>query len=95
MSETDIKEIKFLIQDAIREMRSNPEREQALQELKDKIYVTQAEALRHLERVGIRRGRFERLVREGKIRMKDKEDFETRNSGVRYYAVDIYKILTQ
>ena len=95
MSETDIKEIKFLIQDAIREMRSNPEREQALQELKDKIYVTQAESLRYLERVGIRRGRFERLVREGRIRMKDKEDFETRNSGVRYYAVDIYKILTQ
>lgn len=95
MSETDIKEIKFFIQDAIREMRDNEGRERRLQELKSRTYVTQAEALRYLEPVAIKRGRFERLVREGRIRMKDKENFDTRNSGVRYYAVDIYKILTQ
>jgi hypothetical protein len=54
-----------------------------LQDLANKKYLTQAEALRYLRDVAIKRPRFERMMREGTIRVKDKENYDVKNSSVR------------
>lgn len=59
----------------------------------DPVYVSQAEALRKLEKAGIRRTRLNRMIREGKIKVRDKENFEIRNSSVRIFYEDVLKYM--
>lgn len=35
------------------------------------------------------------MILTGQVRMKDKENFDIRNSAVRLYAEDIYKLLNE
>lgn len=60
-----------------------------------KGYISQNQALKLLKPVRIGRNRLQRLIRDGQVRMKDKENFDIRNSAVRLYAEDIYKLLNE
>ena len=60
-----------------------------------KRYISQNEALKILKPVKIGRSRLQRLIRSGEVRMKDKENYDVRNSAIRLYAEDIYKLLNQ
>lgn len=88
-------EIISIVKDTIRTTLAQSRREKMLQELRDKKYVTQSEALRYLGDVAIGRARLKRMMDDGIIRVRDKENFNKRNSSVRLYAEDIYKILNQ
>lgn len=58
-------------------------------------YMSQNQALRLLKPVKIGRARLARLIQSGEVRVKDKENMEVRNSAIRLYTEDIYKLLTQ
>lgn len=88
-----MQEIKYLVQQTIRETLAQNQRNRVLQDLMNKKYVTQSNALRYLSDVGIKRGRFERMLKEGVIRCRDKEETGARYSSVRIYSADIYMVL--
>ena len=58
-------------------------------------YISQNQALKLLKPVRIGRNRLQRMILTGQVRMKDKENFDIRNSAVRLYAEDIYKLLNE
>jgi len=58
-------------------------------------YLSQNEALKLLKPVKIGRARLQRLIKTGQVRMKDKENYDIRNSRIRLYAEDIYKLINE
>jgi|WetSurMetagenome_2_1015567.scaffolds.fasta_scaffold00004_12 hypothetical protein len=87
------KQLIQLVQDTIRRTLANCKREQVLQELMTKKYVTLAKAVLYLEDVGIGRAKLSRMIAVGTVRTKAKELEEPQKGPGRIYAEDIYKLL--
>lgn len=56
-------------------------------------YMSQSEALRLLKPVKIGRARLDRLIKTRQVRLRDKENYQVRNSSLRLFAEDIYRLL--
>lgn len=56
-------------------------------------YMSQSEALRLLKPVKIGRARLDRMIKTGQVRLRDKENYQVRNSSLRLFAEDIYRLL--
>jgi hypothetical protein len=84
---TEIERIQHTVEETLRQLGYKPRGR--------RHYYSQNEALRLLVPVKIGRQRLASLVRSGEVRIKDKADYDKRNSMIRYYAEDINRLLNE
>lgn len=82
---TDIELIQHTIKMTLTELGYKPK--------SVKGYLSQNEAIRLSKPVRIGRARLTSMIQRGEVRVKDKADCEKRNSRIRIFAEDIYKLL--